>query len=247
MDKESRPEDAVIDVAIVDDDENARFRIRQLLQNLAVDMGLGLSLREYPSGMAFMLDPPPTLDLLLTDIDMPHASGLETAAFARSQFGEVAIVLVTAYEEYAVEGYSVQARRYLLKPVGQDRFYREIAPLLQEIATAEADSVVVRLPHGMRVLRIRDILYIATAPKKRVEIKTRTDSFLLRGAISEWENQLPSYRFFRCHSGFLVNMSAVRQVETNELELISSERIPLSKHRRRAFLEFFAAYMGTVL
>lgn len=247
MTEEINSADVLVSAAIVDDDEDARSYARMLLEGLVREEGMGLTCREYPSGMAFMLEPPSQLDLLLTDIDMLHANGLQVAAFAHEHFSDVAIVLITAFEEYAVDGYSVHARRYLLKPVNQERFRREVGPLLREITETRADSIAVRLPNGVRAVKVRDILYIATAQKKNIEIATRTEKIRVRGSIAEWEELLDATQFFRCHSGFLVNLGAVRRVGNADIELIDGEELPLSKHRRRLFLEAFAAYMGKVL
>ena len=234
-----------VDVAVVDDDPVARAAVRDLLGDLAARLGIDLACTEYPSGAAILMEPPRSLDILFTDIDMPHVNGIEAAAEMRERHEDLAIVFITAFEEYAVQSYQVQAKRYLLKPVARQRFDREIAPLLPDVVYGRADTLTVKGPDGTHVVRRRNVVYIATTPSKTTVVHTRAVDVETRESLSDWERRLADVPFFRCHSGFLVNFAFVEHIGTADIDLLGGETVPLSKHRRKAFLEAFAAYMGS--
>lgn len=235
----------VVHAAIVDDSEQARASVRQQLLSLTNTLGLQVRCWEYPSGMALLLDDPNDLDILFIDVEMPHASGLETVAALRQRQSKLAVVFVTAFESYAVDGYSVQAQRYLVKPVSEQRFNREIAPLLEDVIASRSQTVAVRTADGLYAVELRSIAYLSTGRGKQILVRTTTGDLTTHGTLSQWEKQLPAERFARCHSGFLLNLSFVRRIGATEVELVGGETVPLSKHRRRAFLDAFTRYVGS--
>lgn len=230
--------------AIVDDEAEARKIVRHHLEQLADDLGVDLECREYPNGVGLLLEPVDNLDILFIDMEMPHMTGLQTASEVRAKCEQVAIVFVTAFAEYAVEGYSVRANRYLLKPLDAHRFRREIGPLVSDVAVRQQETVPVKCTDGTHVVEVRNIVYVATAPSKANRVRTVYENLLTSGTLAKWQKLLPTKSFARCHSGYLVNLAFVERTLPTEVHLTTGETLPLSKHRRPAFMEALASYLG---
>ncbi len=232
-------------IAIVDDDASSRELLRKHLTALCASHGYRACFFEYETGVALLLETPPDLDILFIDIDMPHMDGISTVSSLREYYRDLAVVFVTAHEEYAIASYTVHARRYILKPLNAVLFEHEITPLLADVVSARSDRLALHSEDGVHVLRARDGMYFTTAHKKHICVVTSKGRYVCRGSLSEWEAQTDTTRFVRCHSGFLLNLAYVAHVGTTEITLLTDELVPLSKHRRRAFLEAFSVYVST--
>ena len=231
-------------VAVVDDEASARCALKKLLDGLAHRCGCTIECLEYPSGAVLVANPPNDIDILFIDIEMPLINGVDAAMELRKSNDNLAIVFTTAYEEYALQSYSVQAKRYLVKPLSATNFEREIVPLIQEIVSVRNELVRVKSFDGLRVIKLRSIVYLETTPKKTVRFRKVTGTLEARGSLSDWEHCLVPKGFSRCHSGYLLNLFYVRRIEQTEVLLATGERVPLSKHRRKEFLDAFTIYVG---
>ena len=231
-------------IGVCDDEEEMRLQIAGMARDLAGRMGIAAQVESFASGEALLFGDAHLLDVVFLDVQMPHSSGIEAARELRRVNPRAAVVLVTGYEEYAVEGYSVDARRFLLKPVSQQKFDREVTPVFREaVEAARGETPVLLACDGQtRALSPRGIVYVCTGPGKTLLFQTEADRLATRGTLGEWEGRLGD-AFFRCHSAYLVNMAHVSAVETSQILLVSGERIPLSKHRRKAFLDAFTRFV----
>lgn len=230
--------------AVVDDDAVARAALRRMLGDLACAHDFAIECFEYPSGAALIANPPSDIDILFIDVEMPLVNGVDAAAELRKTNESLVIVFITAYEEYALQSYSVQAKRYLIKPLSKVRFEREIVPLVQEIVSSRSDLMHIKTSEGAYAMTVRSIVYATTTPKKTIRFQTLSNIAETRGSLTDWERRLVPKGFARCHSGYLVNLAYVRCVGHTEVLLATGERIPLSKHRRKEFLDAFTLYVG---
>ncbi len=231
-------------IGVCDDEEAVRLQIAGMARDLAGRMGIAAQVESFASAEALLFGDAHLLDVVFLDVQMPHSDGIEAARELRRVNPRAAVVLVTGYEEYAVEGYSVDARRFLLKPVSPQKFDREVAPVFREaVEAARGETPVLIACDGQtRALSPRAIAYVCTGPGKTVVFQTEGDRPATRGTLGEWESRLGE-AFFRCHSAYLVNMAHVSAVEASQILLVSGERVPLSKHRRKAFLDAFTRYV----
>lgn len=231
-------------IGVCDDEEDVRLQVADMARDLAKRMGITAQVEPFASAEALLFGDAHLLDVVFLDVQMPHSDGIGAARELRRVNPGAIVVLVTGFEEYAVEGYSVDARRFLLKPVSPQKFDREVAPVFREaVEAARGEAHVLLACDGQtRAVSPRGVVYVCTGPGKTVLFQTETDRLATRGTIGEWEGRLGD-AFFRCHSAYLVNMAHVSSVETSQILLACGERIPLSKHRRKAFLDTFTHFV----
>ena len=175
------------------------------------------------------------IDLVFLDINMPEISGL---SLARSINKNVKIIFTTAYREYAVEGFDLQAVDYLLKPISLERLLQAVNKYLNEnvqvalVPETEADedksdSFFVRSDRKMVKIAYADILYIESLADY-IKIYLDKKNVVTRETISSIEAKLPKHEFVRVHRSFIVALKAIDSF-TSEYVEIGKKQIPISR------------------
>ncbi len=212
---------------IVDDEELARVRIRDLLAVVPDVEIIGECEDGAAAIRAIQLRPP---DLLFLDIQMPEIDGfavLRSVDTARIP----AIIFVTAHDEYALQAFEYAALDYLLKPFDQERFeaalerarqrvrehdtevFREqVGELLAALDRKLLQRLVVRDGGRISFINVREIRWIE-AQGNYVMIRTTRESPLLRCTMADIEKRLDPTRFARTHRSSIVNMDRVRRLD----------------------------------
>lgn len=240
-----------LSVLIVDDEPIARQRIRRLLTReadfrLIGDFG---SVAECEA-----LDVSAAPDLLLLDVRMPERNGFELIASFEARGVHPFVIFVTAYSEYAVDAFGVEAVDYLLKPFDDDRFAKAIArarALLEKERAGEAevptaprirDRLLVN--DGGRVLFVpaREIELVQAAGK-HVKIFVNGHCYLARQALRDVESRLDTNHFVRVHRSTIINVEQIVELHPLfhgdcEIMLKRGTRVTLSRRFRNRILPF---------
>lgn len=181
------------------------------------------------------------IDLLFLDIQMPDLTGLQLLRMLKNP---PAVVLTTAYSEFALEGYELDVLDYLLKPIEFERFFRAVNKLVgkqqgaagSQAPTEASDYFFVKTDHQIVKVNFADILFIESL-REYVRIHTPTQRIVARLALQRLEELLPSAKFIRIHRTYIVNIDAVQKIEGNLLH-IGKEQLPVSKGKREEFMQF---------
>lgn len=179
------------------------------------------------------------IDLIYLDINMPQLNGLE---FARIVPAGTRVIFTTAYDNYAVESFKVNALDYLLKPISFDEFSKSALKALDTFtapvtsASQQPRSIIVKSEYKLVQIPVDDILYIE-ALKDYVRIRTKDTSVMTLLNIKAIEQALPDDIFMRVHRSFIVNKHHITVIERNRL-IFGNVQIPISDSYRQAFTEF---------
>lgn len=233
--------------AICDDDPSCIDALETILRQLAQEEGAAIECLRFPDGADLLDRYPEGLDMLFLDIEMPFLSGVETARQVRERDSRVLIVFISNYAQYAIQGYEVGAWRYLLKPLSFERFARELRQPFADCLRRQNDFLCVKGSGGGFSVPCDDVLYASTNRRKNVELHLPDRCIECYQPLSALEAHLAGRPFFRCHSGFLINLAQVCQIGRDFLILRDGSRIPVSRHRRAALMQAFAAYAGDQL
>jgi DNA-binding LytR/AlgR family response regulator len=221
---------------LVDDEAPARSELRYLLGSHPDVEIVG---EAASGGEALALARELHYDVVFLDVEMPGATGLETAPHVHEQRDPPAVVFVTAHERYAVDAFSVEAFDYLLKPVDPDRLARVLERLRERTveSAAPVEKVAVVAGGGTELLDFDQIHY-AQADGDYSRVHTYDRSYLSTASLGELEERLGG-RFARIHRSYLVNLAkvaGVRRVSSDRirLQLADAERTELDVARRQA-------------
>lgn len=194
------------------------------------------------------------VDLMFVDINMPDLNGLD---FVRSLTHAPKVIFTTAYSEYAIEGYKVDAVDYLLKPFGQRdleaaadraRLRVEQEQEAQGFVPQTSDSVIIQdgaffVKNDYRITRVRldDIKYVESMGEYvRIFIESQSRPVMPLLSMRRIEEVLPPDRFMRVHRSFLVNLSKVEEI--SRLHITFGETsIPIGDSYKQRFLDYINA------
>ncbi|MDE6637660.1 MAG: LytTR family DNA-binding domain-containing protein [Muribaculaceae bacterium] len=183
------------------------------------------------------------VDLIFLDINMPMLNGIDFASLVPSS---CRIIFVTAYDQYALQGFKVNALDYLLKPVSYPDFLKSVSRALEWKSMSDAYSsgshresssprmITLKVKNQLVQLKVDSVEYIE-ARNDRV-IVFRKDSTPLSSlmTLKEIEDMLPSDTFMRVHRSFIVNIPLVEIVERNRI-VFGKTYVPISENKRDEF------------
>jgi len=239
---------------IVDDEYPARKELRYMLEqfdNIEV-VGEAANARE-----ALKLVSALDYSIIFLDIEMPGMNGLELSTLLQEHPKRPYVIFVTAYEEYAVKAFEVNAIDYILKPFDEKRFYQSMQKLFTLVeknkqSKQEASSTIIpnlgRLPveRDDKTLLIpeEDIIFAFTE-NENVYLKTTNEKLLSKYTLKELENKLSDKSFFRTHRRFIVNLNKVEEIipffnGTYNLIVNDDERneVPVSRNQAKKLKRF---------
>ncbi len=228
----------LIKVVIIDDEPLARKGLKEYVTE--VDFLQLVGEFDHPLKAADLISKG-DVQLLLLDIQMPKITGID---FFKSLQQAPPVVFTTAYPQYALDGFELNALDYLVKPISFDRFLKaamkakEYYELRQQNKTAEsagqtdfyikADNRFVRIAFNdvQFVEALQNYVCIYTAEKKYI-------SYLTMKSVEEY---LPSSQFIKTHKSFIVNAAKIEAIDGNEIR-IGEHHIPISRNEKEEVME----------
>lgn len=235
----------ILKCAIVDDEPLAVELLVSYVQRIPF-MQLGGQYSNAVDAMKGLTDNP--ADLVFLDIQMPELNGLE---LSRMLPETTRVVFTTAFEQYAIDGYRINALDYLMKPISyvnfleaSNRALQWFTLLRQKQATAaaapadEAKSIFVKSEYKLLQIDLDKIKYIEGL-KDYVKIYTEDSPHPILSLMNmkSMEQMLPSSRFIRVHRSFIVQKSKIREIDRNRI-VFGNVYIPIGDSYKQAFNDF---------
>lgn len=187
--------------------------------------------------------------LIFLDIKMPKISGFE---MLRSLPQHPQVIFTTAFREYAVEGFDLNAVDYLLKPFSFERFLQAVNkaymlispeltpdnPVIAAPSENANDDLFVKSNGKLLRIRMQDILYIE-ALKEYIRIFTAVGNQVVYQTMQHMEDRLPKEGFFRIHRSYIVGLRHVQAIEGNSV-LVNGIQLPVSRYAKDEFINRIA-------
>jgi two-component system, LytTR family, response regulator len=173
------------------------------------------------------------VDLIFLDIQMPGLTGLQ---FLQSLNSRPLVILITAYEQYALEGFNLDVVDYLVKPVPFERFLKacnkaqDLFLLKQGLpALEQPDYFFVNAEYGLVKIVIPEILLIEGLKDYLKFHMVDGKPLIIRMSLKSVEEKLPPHRFFRIHKSYIVSLARITSVRRNSV-FLGERELPLSDH-----------------
>ena len=168
------------------------------------------------------------VDLMFIDIHLPEIKGI---TFLKTLADPPAVIITTAYHEYALEGYELNVVDYLLKPFEFERFLTAVNKVKKQSQSEEADPTKDYLFVSIQLKKVKiyfsEILYIESQ-KEYIKIVTADNSYLTKMSTHEIEDLLPASLFQRIHRSFIIAIKKVRSFNSEMVE-INGNNIPVGR------------------
>jgi DNA-binding LytR/AlgR family response regulator len=218
-----------ISCLVIDDEPLARIGLAEYISN--VDFLLPIA--SFDSALKAMdLLSKQQIDQIFLDIQMPGITGLE---FVKTLPHPPLIIFTTAYPQYAVEGFSVNAIDYLLKPFSFERFLTAVNKAKTQLELQQPAAVpppgplhfFIKCDNKLVKINYDEVLFVE-ALQNYVTIHTTTKKYLSYVTFKSVEDFLPQKDFIKIHKSFIVSMSKIESIEGNEIR-IGAHRLPISR------------------
>ncbi len=243
----------MIRAVIIEDEENSRELLRQMLEEYCQDVqvaGFGV---DVPSGIALIDQIQP--DVVFLDVEMPGGDGFSVLdAFTEPSFK---VVFVTGYDHYAIKAIKYAALDYLLKPIHLDElietvekvkkessYHQDNIRFLKEQVRKPADEINQIMLYGNKehtVIKIEDVLFVEAERSYVTFHLTERQKYIASKPLTYYEELLPESSFFRIHKSYLVNGKKVIRLDSGRsgaVHLIEGVVLPVATRRKPAFLRF---------
>ena len=193
-----------------------------------------------------------TVDAIFCDINMPDLNGMD---FVKSLVVPPLVVFTTAYSEYAVEGFRVNAVDYLLKPFGLQDFQRAAMRLKERMGEGKEDSgnkkenaesnddntLFLKTDYRIIKVSIPDIVYIeGMSEYLKVWLDGESKPIITLLSMKKMEERLPDY-FMRIHRSYIINLTKIQEVNTNRVIMGPDVYLPVGD----LYKEIFQSYLNT--
>ncbi len=185
------------------------------------------------------------IQLLFIDINMPDINGMD---FVKSLANKPYIVFTTAYSEYAVEGFQVEAVDYLLKPISFGNLLKaanKVKNLIELSTNSQKESLrttpnhlFVKSEYKLIRIELDNIKYIESQHEYIKIFLINSNPVMTQISMKNIEEQLPSDRFMRVHRSFIVNLARVSVIERNRIVFDDKIYIPVSEQYKEKFQEY---------
>lgn len=232
--------DLKLRVAICDDEKYFREEIKRLVEQYLKEKKIIFCIDLFTSGLEFCSDDNnlQQYDIIFLDIGMKEMNGMETAYAIREKNQNVDIVFITIMMDYALEGYRVDAVRYILKDDLESLLPECMDTILQKKQEKEMEFPFVG---GKRKVLLKEILFIESKSHQLWFERTRENLYMYC-QINDLELILSNYDFVRTHQSFLVNLVHIEKINNYLLYLSNGAEIPVTKQRYAKVKEQYLSY-----
>ena len=174
------------------------------------------------------------VDLLFLDVNMPKMTGPD---FYASLINPPAVIFTTAYPEFAVNGFELNAVDYLVKPFPFERFVKAVGKFLDQKKASTLSYIILQADKKTYKVDLSDIELIE-AMGDYVKVKTPAMTLIVHQTLQKLGDQLPP-GFRRIHKSFIISMSKLQYIEGN-MAVVAAQKVPIGQTYRGEFLEWLS-------
>lgn len=233
----------MIRIAIAEDEALFQKQLTDFLAQYEKESGRSFSVSVFSDGLDLLSAYHGQYDIVLMDIQMRDLDGMSAAKKIRETDEDTMIVFITGTPQYAVEGYSVGALDYLLKPLSYYAFSQCMERLARRITRNDRKTyLLVNHPQGARKIDADELLYVEVHGHTLI-YHTASGDITAPGSMKEVEDALEAKPFFRCNKGDLVNLAHVDGIRNGDA-VICGKTVQVSRSKKKAFLDALNRYIN---
>ncbi|MDD3666771.1 MAG: LytTR family DNA-binding domain-containing protein [Bacteroidales bacterium] len=231
----------MIKIAVVEDEREIGNQLCGFVERYKEEWNEEICVELFTDGLEILEPYSGKWDIIFMDIRLKNLDGMTTAGRIREYDADVVIIFITTMSSFAIKGYEVGALDFVLKPVNYDIFSLKLKKALNKAKQhLNVQYLLITTDSGKRKISTDEILYIEVKGHN-LSIITRTENFIMRCSMNKIEKEISGSYFVRCNNSFLVNLKKITGIEKEEV-IIHTYKIPISRGRKKMFLEKFAAY-----
>ena len=215
-------------IAVCDDDNKQADYLQTLVSAWVRKGNHTCRTESFPSAEAFLFEyaEDKAYDILLLDIEMGGMNGVDLAKTIRQTNDTIQIIFITGFPDFIAEGYEVSALHYLMKPVLPEKLHTVLDKAAANLAKSEK-RLSITYDRQTDFVPLSQIMYIE-AQKQYILIHTISETYRMKGSLSDMEKQLDEY-FIKCQRSFVVNLRYVTRIKNDCVLLKNGSEVPISR------------------
>lgn len=231
----------MIHIAIVENEKEDSEALANSLQDFAKEHCYDLQIAQFSNAVVFLEGYKANYDVIFMDIQMPYLNGMDAARKLRELDDQTLLIFVTSFAKFAVEGYSVNAFDYILKPVKKSELHLKLVRLFRKLNERVSDRFILNTKEKKIKISYSDLLYVES-DKHSVIYHTKNGNYICYKTFKNAEAELKksNRNFVRCNNCYLVNLDEVTFIR-DFTAYIGDEALQISHSKKKSFTEAFCA------
>lgn len=229
----------MIEFTIVDDEQRQIEELENFILQYCKKHDKAAHIRKYTNGYD-LLKEKTFGDIIFLDIEMPSIDGMNLAQYIRKKDSNCIIVFITQMAQYALKGYEVEARDFIVKPVKYAALEFKLEKLINLVQREKASQIIINVAYEKVRLDVRDIYYIEVI-KHTLIYHTTSGNYEVWGSMKNAVKDLEGYGFSLCNACYLVNLRYVERI-ADECAYVHGEPLKISRVKKSIFIGDLTAY-----
>lgn len=222
-------------IGVCDDEKECIERLVSFIEQYSDKKGINIQIEAYSQSAKFIksFQQNPNYDFVFLDIEMGGFNGIEAAKIVKQRDRTIPIVFVSNFDQYALQAFSVRAFHFLKKPANRKEVESVLDMLFEEIKQSNAEEyLIVKVQQEVLKLLCSDIIYFEKR-RNKIGIIMKNGEVEIYDTIKNLVTQLNESKFTLIHQGYIVNMSAIKKIESKEVVLYDDRLLPLSRYKQK--------------
>lgn len=236
-----------MNIVIVEDEVQQQLQMSDFIHRFLNERKVSFKINCFSDGESFLASYlPGKADLLFMDIQLGdnHLNGMEISKRLRKIDDNVILIFVTNMAQFALEGYSVDAVDFIVKPVQYEPFRMKMEKALKIfLARTHLDDVMISVENGTRKIFASEILYVEVS-NHDLYYHTKSGEYKVKSSLKSAISSLDGLPFSRCNSCYLVNLCCVESIEKDFVVMSNGDKLKMPRSRRKEFLNELGSYLS---
>lgn len=229
----------MFNICILDDQNTEAVHVKKIILPYFEQREMEIGRIDIFTDGISLLSSKQTWDMLFLDIEVGEENGIQIAKQLRMRLPDIIIIVVTSFVKYSIEGYKINAARYILKPVVPSLLYSELDEILEDYE--EEACILGYIGDQEYYLKKKDIYYFESYGRK-VQFHTAKEVYLNKENVSHWANRVDPTIFVECYKGIYVHARYIKHMGRETLTLDNNQKLPLARRRIEAVRKVWMAY-----
>lgn len=237
----------MINIAICDDQDYDRKNLKQILEKISLRNNIRFNIEEFRSGKELLniyKRDIPKYDVIFLDIILGDSNGIDVAKCILDLYNSVKFIILSSSKDFILDGYDISAINYIIKPSSIERIEKE---LLRAIEIQENNKKFYEInKNGNTVLLKLNNIYYFEVDHRKVNVYERENVIDYYDRLDNVEKNLMDKGFKRCHRSYVINISKIKELRSNEVKLLNEQIVPVGRKYKENLKETFFNYLQTV-
>lgn len=233
-------------IATCDDEMQYCEQVENFMIRLGNSLEIDIKCDKYSNGKDLLESNFNQYQIIFLDIDINDENGIQIAERIRETNQKVKIIFFTALIQYAVDGYKVNAYRFLIKPIEYEDFVFQLTELLIYLNNVEKNNLSLIKNGQEYIIKIEDIIYVEVMDHKLTYHCTNY-TLTVSGTMQKLENTLREHFFLRIHNSYLINMNYIAEVRSQNLLMTNGNELPIARSKKETFRQAYLNFLGKAL